>query len=105
MLMNKIRRSWNSTLRTRSKKAQAIAPKRKYFVKTMLDLYPACQVRWDDDCQSKSVDIHEPLTRARGGSILSKDNAIATCRHCHSQIHIHPNQATDRGFLISRWDD
>jgi len=104
VLMNKIRRSWNSTLRTRSKKAQAIAPKRRKFVESVLEDEPTCQVTWDDNCQRRSMDVHEPLTRARGGSILSRDNAVATCRHCHRQIHIHPNQATDRGFLISRWD-
>jgi hypothetical protein len=50
-------------------------------------------------CQGRSVDIHEPLTRARGGSILDVANTVAVCRGCHDWIHDHPESATRLGLL------
>ena len=52
-------------------------------------------------CGGLSVDLHEPLTRARGGSILDPANTIAVCRSCHDWIHDHPKAATDLGLLRS----
>lgn len=98
-------RSFNSTLRTRSPKAQKLAPIRRDFVRVMLSTHPVCQVQWDEGCQGRSVDVHEPKTRARGGSILSVRNAVATCRPCHDAIHANPLEAHARGFLKSRWPD
>ena len=50
-------------------------------------------------CAGRSVDIHEPLTRARGGSILDVANTVAVCRGCHDWIHDHPQGATALGLL------
>jgi hypothetical protein len=97
------RRSYNSTLRTRSKKAEAIAPARREFVLDYLTEHPTCEIRWDENCYQRAIEVHEPLTRARGGSILSEENALAVCRYCHSQAHNYPAEATERGFLRSRW--
>jgi len=97
------RRSYNSTLRTRSKKAEAIAPARRKFVLDYLTEHPTCEIRWDEKCYRRAIEVHEPLTRARGGSILSEENGLAVCRHCHSQVHNHPAEANERGFLGSRW--
>jgi len=47
------------------------------------------------------VDLHEPLTRARGGSILDPANTVAVCRSCHDWIHDNPTAATDLGLLRS----
>ena len=52
-------------------------------------------------CTTRSVDIHEPLTRARGGSILDVSNTVALCRVCHDWIHDHPESATQIGLLRS----
>lgn len=54
-------------------------------------------------CGGWSVDIHEPLTRARGGSILDDSNALAVCRPCHDWIHQHPDAATRIGLLEHSW--
>ena len=96
-------RSWNSTIRTRSKKAEAVAPARKKFAKKYLAEHPICEIRWDQGCWYKANEVHEPLTRARGGSILSEENSLAVCRYCHVETHAHPAEATERGFLRSRW--
>ena len=39
--------------------------------------------RWADD-------VHEPLTRARGGSITDPGNASAPCRSCHHALTFTP---------------
>ena len=48
-----------------------------------------------------AVELHEPLTRARGGAILDPANTIAICRSCHDWIHVNPAAATDLGLLRS----
>ena len=48
-----------------------------------------------------AIEVHEPLTRGRGGSIVDEDNIILVCRHCHTWIHDHPVIATFRGLLRS----
>ncbi len=50
-------------------------------------------------CDGRAVDIHEPLTRARGGSILDPQNTMAVCRSCHTWIHDNPENATKLGLL------
>ena len=92
---------------------------RREFVRQQLDNRPLCEagdrIRLDREdrfstenadalgkswgCQRWSSDIHEPLTRARGGSILDASNTIAVCRNCHDWIHTHPERATNLGFL------
>ena len=53
-------------------------------------------------CAGLAVDLHEPLTRARGGSILDPANTVAVCRSCHDWIHDHPKAAAEVGLLRSR---
>ena len=52
-------------------------------------------------CLGLAVELHEPLTRARGGSILDPANTVAICRSCHRWIHDNPKAATDVGLLES----
>lgn len=54
-------------------------------------------------CSINAVDVHEVLTRARGGSIIDEANVLALCRACHDWIHGNPKRATDLGFLASQW--
>lgn len=64
-------------------------------------LQPGWCTRWADD-------LHEPLTRARGGSITDPDNAVPLCRACHDRITFRPESelqwAYDMGLLIHSWD-
>ena len=53
-------------------------------------------------CAGLAVDLHEPLTRARGGSILDPANTVAVCRSCHDWIHAHPAAAASIGLLRSK---
>jgi len=45
------------------------------------------------------LDVHELLTRARGGSITDPDNCVALCRGHHNWVHDHPADATAVGLL------
>lgn len=53
---------------------------------------------------SGPVDPHEPLTRARGGSITDRENVVMVCRSHHSWIHRHPDESHALGLLVHSWD-
>lgn len=53
--------------------------------------------RWADD-------VHEPLTRARGGSITDPENAVAPCRSCHDALGLEPSWGYALGLLRHSWD-
>jgi hypothetical protein len=97
-------------LRARSAKRAAIAPKRAALVEQVLAERPVCEfptilggvaVRM---CHRQSTDVHEPLSRGRGGSILDKRNTLAVCREHHDWIHDHPNKAHELGVLHHSWE-
>lgn len=91
------RKRW---LLPRSRKTQRRYVQRRALVAELL-LYPVvCQVPW---CTSLATDPHEPLTRARGGSILDLENVILICRAHHDEIHDEAPWAYELGFLISSW--
>lgn len=92
-----------SQLPRESKKRKAVAAGRRSFVRQFLHDHPRCQVRWDGGCTGTATAVHEPLTRARGGSITDPTNAVATCWWCHAQVHANPEAATARGFLRSQF--
>ena len=100
-------------LRRVSLKRQRLMQQRRMFVADQLALRPDCEagplIRTGNEavagygastpCRRRAVDIHEPLTRARGGSILDPANTVAVCRTCHDWIHTHPKSATRLGLL------
>ena len=91
-----------AALRARSKKQAALYVARRRLVRVLLADYPICQVPW---CDQASTDVHEPLTRARGGSILDLQNCRAVCRMHHDLIHLdEPEWAYELGFLKHSWD-
>jgi hypothetical protein len=94
--------SRSSRLRARSKKQAALYVQRRRLVAIVLSDRPVCEVPW---CHAPSTDVHEPLTRARGGSILDPDNARAVCRMHHDLIHLEPSWAYEEGFLKHSWEE
>ena len=42
------------------------------------------------DCGRPADDLHEPLTRARGGSIVDPDNSVPLCRPHHDDVTFRP---------------
>ena len=82
----------------RSKKMEAKYVERRKLVARLLEERPVCQ-----KClAARSTEIHEVLTRARGGSILEEDNCLALCHECHSWVTDHPKLATEAGLMASR---
>lgn len=66
----------------------------------------ACRAsQWSELCGPcwGPLDVHEPKTRARGGSHLSPDAAIAICRAHHDWTHQHPAAAAELGLLEHSW--
>lgn len=96
-------------IRPRSAKTAAKYVERRKLVAQVLDgavcrfkqgqVSPSWKV---PDCWG-ALTPHEPLTRARGGSILNPENVIPLCEAHHSWTHDHPSQATQLGLLVSRW--
>lgn len=87
-------------MRTVSKKrARALAA-----AKPVRDAYrashPWCEARLAG-CTGRTDDIHEVLSRARGGSLDDEANLLAVCRRDHDWITTHPKEATERGWLRS----
>jgi hypothetical protein len=77
---------------------------RRDLVRAMLTEFPVCQVRWA--CRgARAVDVHERLTRARGGSILDPVQAhmVTACRACHDLIGREVAAATARRMLLPSW--
>lgn len=77
---------------------------RRDLVAATLAARPRCEARVL--CRgARAVDVHERLTRARGGSILDLDqsHAITVCRRCHDWIGREVAQATARRLLLPSW--
>lgn len=70
------------------------------LVIALLDEFPACQ-RCD---QARSVDVHEPKLRSRGGDPYTKTQCVALCRPCHDWIHANPDLAADEGWMKNSWE-
>lgn len=87
-------------MRHRSKKMQDLYKRRRVLVAELLEEYPICM-----RCGShRSEDIHEIVSRARGGSILDPENLVALCRSCHSFITQNPATAHNEGWSKHSWE-
>lgn len=75
--------------------------RRALVVRLWPDGRPQCVVPW---CPRPADDLHEPLTRARGGSITDPDNAVPVCRPCHDWIGAEPVWAYQLDLLVPSWD-
>jgi hypothetical protein len=91
-------------LRPVSAKRQAENRERRQMLEAKYGTGPVvCEVPW---CTRPADDPHEPLTRARGGSITDPENVRAVCRPCHTVItDEQPDWAYEHGFLFHSWDD
>lgn len=71
------------------------------------DLYPERPHCARPGCPRMADDLHEPLTRARGGSIVDPDNQKPLCRPCHDEVTFRPESelqwAYEAGLLRHSW--
>jgi anti-sigma factor RsiW len=89
-------------LPARSKKREAEMVERRRLVAAFLAEHPHCQARLAG-CTRTAVDVHERLSRARGGSILDRSIFVALCRACHTYITEHPAWAEAEGWALPSW--
>ena len=86
-------------MRHRSLKMQAVYRLRRKLVADMLD-GAICQ-----RCENMPAsDVHEVKTRARGGSILDRENCVVLCRGCHTWVTENPAAAREQGWLKNSWE-
>jgi len=88
----------------RSAKRNAQAPIRRALVLAMLTAAPRCQAQVlcrGDHAQ----DVHERLSRARGGDICDpvQSHAMTICRKCHSWVTTHPAEAEAMRLALHSW--
>jgi len=87
-------------LQPRSKKtAEVYRTRRAPLVAELLQSRPWCEIRWDDDCQARSTQVHEPEKRSKGADITDPEACVTACAHCHRQVHLNPAEAERRGWL------
>lgn len=56
-------------------------------------------------CVRLADDVHEPLTRGRGGDITDPNNAVPLCRTDHDEVTFdEPQWAYDLEILVHSWD-
>ncbi len=93
-----------ATLKATSAKRDRENRERKQMIDEMFpDGRPRC-IR--PGCTRLADDVHEPLTRGRGGDITDPDNAAPLCRTDHDEITFggDPQWAYDLELLVHSWD-
>lgn len=89
-------------LRFRSRKTEALYVDRRVLVAELLAERPWCEIRFDDRCQGRAVDVDEVLGRGVGGDFLDPANCQTACRACHDAKQQNPTEAERRGFTVQR---
>ena len=78
---------------------------RRAMVKRLYPERPPCG---RPGCPRLADDLHEPLSRARGGSIVDPGNQVPLCRECHDEVTFTPESelgwAYAAGLLVHSWD-
>lgn len=64
----------------------------------------ACRLIGKEGHTRPASDLHEILTRARGGSIVDPKNLLHVCRPCHDWITDHPREAAELGLVRWSWE-
>lgn len=88
-------------LRPRSAARAALYVKRRRLVADLLAERGSCEAGIPEMCTGRAVDVHELLSRARGGSILDPDGLLVLCRRCHDHVTVHPVWAEAHGLAMA----
>ena len=87
-------------MKRRSPRMERVYRVRRRLVGRLLEERPVCE-----RCHSaRSTEVHELLSRARGGSITDEANCAALCHSCHAWITTNPAAATAEGWLRSQYE-
>lgn len=91
----------HTPIRRVSAKRQAENRQRRKVMDAAFGDAPQC-VR--PGCNRYADDVHEPLTRGRGGSITDPNNMAPLCRTHHDEVQKGPGWAYDLGLMVHSWD-
>jgi hypothetical protein len=84
------------------------AAENRQRAKMVAELWPERPCCARPGCPRLADDVHEPLTRARCGSITDPGNAVPLCRECHDEVTFRPESELDWayecGLLVHSWD-
>lgn len=85
-----------------SKKRRKEQTERTAMIREVYPERPRCAVPF---CTRMADDLHEVLSRARGGSITDPENCVPLCRPHHNAItDTEPAWAYELGLLKHSWD-
>lgn len=104
MVRSTTRMARTARVRPQSDRRQADAVVRRALVARLLSERPVCEGRVQ--CRgAMAVDVHERLTRARGGSITDPDQAhmVTLCRPCHTWVTEHPTASEALRLMLPSW--
>lgn len=89
-------------MRRVSKRRLAVNRQRRKMANEHFPKHPMCAV---PGCRRPADDLHEVLSRARGGSIVDPANCKPLCRPHHNEItDTEPAWAYELGLLRHSWD-
>lgn len=90
-------------LRWRSKKTTEVyRTQRVPLVRDLAAEPQICPVPW---CTRLADSPHEPLSRARGGSITDPRNVVLVCHPHNEELTTEPQWGYDLGLIAHSWDD
>jgi hypothetical protein len=81
----------------KSDKQKAIDKAYTLMRKAYMTQNPLCNVKIPGVCTGPSCDVHH--MEGRGIQTLVQSTWVATCRECHSWVHLNNKQARILGFL------
>ena len=91
-------------IKPRSRKASQTEAARAKIRKALIEERGSlCEARTPYCTQPAVLQMHEVLSRGRGGDALDPSNILLVCPLCHHWIHTHPADAEARGLSVRRW--
>jgi 5-methylcytosine-specific restriction endonuclease McrA len=94
-LKSKTRLGSRSRIKPRSVKMEEVYVERRSIVSRLLS------ERSCERCGDAGHDVHEKVSRGRGGSIVEITNLVVLCRTCHRFVTDNPIQAESEGWLVA----
>ena len=82
-----------------SKKRAKTNRARRKFVQEELEKRNWCEAHIAQVCTRRATEIHEPILRSAGGSILDAATSVAICRMCHRWVHDNVKEAKRLGLI------
>lgn len=95
-----------SRIKPMSSRRRADVAARAEVVRQVHERDRTCQAApvWPDVECGGGFDVHEPLTRARGGNPLDPDQCVLLCHFHHRAVHDNPDRSHELCLLKHAWE-